>query len=252
LPVGFVRPFNDMIGAYTNFPLHASYLLAESLLEGWQVSLEGYVFAGEVHVMGVLDAIVFPGTISFKRFLYPSRLSEAVQARMKSIAQRFLSGIGYDNAPFNIEMFYDPRSDGIHIIEVNPKLASQFADLFEKVDGQSSFAVLLQLALGKRPAWNRRQGQFRIAATCVLRTFEDRKVVAVPPSEGIEAVVAEYPDALIEIHATCGKNLSDQMQDAQSFRYGLVNIGANSGSELEEKFARIRSRLPFQFAPAAS
>lgn len=252
LPHGFVRPFDDMVKAYTKFPLHASYLLAEALLEGCQVSLEGYVFNGEVHVMGVLDAIVFPGTISFKRFQYPSSLSEDVQARMKDIAQRFLSGIGYDDAPFNLEMFYDPCSGRIHIVEVNPKLATQFADLFLKVDGQSSFAVLLQLALGERPAWTRRQGQFKIAATCVLRTFEDRKVLAVPSREAIEEIVAEYPDARIEIHATPGRNLSDQMQDAQSFRYGLINIGASCESELDHKFAHIRSRLPFEFASAAS
>ncbi len=30
-------------------------------------------------------------------------------------------------------------ADTIHIIEVNPRLVSQFADLYEKVDGQSNY-----------------------------------------------------------------------------------------------------------------
>jgi len=248
LPHGFVEPFNDMLRAYTRYPLHASYLLVESLLEGVQVSLEGYVWHGEVHVMGILDAIMFPGTISFRRFQYPSRLSGQVQARMKDIAQRLLTGIGYDSAPFNLELIYDPRTDGIHVIEVNPKIASQFADLFLKVDGVSAFSVLLQLALGEEPGFRRSQGEFSIAATCVLRTFEDRRVVRVPSTETIEAIVSDYPDALIEIHATPGMKLSDQMQDAQSFRYGLVNIGAGSEHELEEKFAHIARRLDFELA----
>lgn len=250
LPSGFIEPFNDMFRAHTSYPLHASYLLVESLLEGLQVSLEGYVFDGQVHVMGILDAIMFPGTISFRRFQYPASLSDDVQERMKSIAQRFLTGIGYDDAPFNIEMFYDPRTDRIHIIEVNPKIASQFADLFAKVDGQSSFCALLQLALGEQPTWNRGKGPFEIAASCVLRTFEDKAVLAIPSDKTIDEIVVDHPDAVIEIHAIPGRNLSDQMQDAQSFRYGLVNIGAHSDGELEDKFAHIQSRLHFQLAPA--
>jgi hypothetical protein len=250
MPAGFIKPFDDMVHAYTNFALHASYLLVESLLEGFQVSLEGYVFGGRVHVMGILDAVMFPGAISFKRFQYPSSLSSDVQNRMEDIARCFLTGIGYDNAPFNIEMFYDARTDRVFIIEVNPKIASQFSDLFLKVDGQHSYSALLQLALGEEPVFRRRQGEFRIAASCVLRTFEDKHVAGVPPDESIAAIVADYPDAQIEIHALTGKNLSDQMQDSQSFRYGLVNIGAGSEAELERKFADIQSRLEFRLAPA--
>jgi len=250
MPAGFIRPFDDMLRAYTNYPLHASYLLVESLLEGSQVSLEGYVFGGRVHVMGILDAIMFPGSISFKRFQYPSSLKADVQDRMKNIAQCFLTGIGYDNAPFNIEMFYDARTDRISIIEVNPKIASQFSDLFMKVDGQHSCSALLQLAMGEEPVFRRSQGEFSIAASCVLRTFEDQHVVGVPSGESIREIVSDYPDAQIEIHALTGKNLSDLMQDSHSFRYGLVNIGAGSEAELERKFADIQSRLDFQFAPA--
>jgi biotin carboxylase len=250
LPAGFVAPFNDLLRRYTRYPLDASYLLVESLLEGTQVSLEGYVHCGEVHVMGILDAVMFPGTISFKRFQYPSRLSESVQARMKDIARRMMSGIAYDNAPFNMELMYDPRGDRIHIIEVNPKIASQFADLFTKVDGCSSFSVLLQLAMGERPRFvPPGRGEFRIAASCVLRTFEDQRVVAIPSQTTIDRVTTAFPDAIIEIHATPGRNLSDQMQDAGSFRYGLVNIGANSEGELEEKFAAIARELKFEFEP---
>ena len=252
MPEGFVRPFNDLLRAYSNYPMGASHLLVEALLEGTQVSLEGYVFRGRVQVIGILDAVMFPGTISFARFQYPSALSDAVQDRMRDIAQRFLSGIGYDNAPFNIEMFYDAKTSRIDIIEVNPKIASQFPDLFLKVDGQSSWTVLLQVAMGEEPALARRQGKFKLAASCVLRTFEDRHVLSIPSEASLRQLAAEYPDALIELYATPGLNLSDQMQDSHSFRYGLVHIGADSERELEEKFARIKSRLDFRFGPVAA
>jgi biotin carboxylase len=250
LPEGFVKPFNDLLRTYTSYPKHASSLLVESLLEGHQVSLEGYVYNREVHVMGILDALMVPGTLSFTRFEYPSSLPEVVRRRMADIAERFMIGIGYDGAPFNIEMFYDPRTDAIRIIEVNPKIASQFTELFTKVDGQSSYTVLLQLALGERPGFVRGAGEFAIAGSCVLRSFSDRHVVAVPAAEQIAAITAEYPDAQIEIHAVPGCNLSDQMQDSQTYRYALVNIGASSRQALEAKFADVASRLDFRFAPA--
>jgi biotin carboxylase len=248
LPEGFLKPLNDLLRAYTDFPLDASYLLAESLLEGVQVSLEGYVFDGRVHILGIIDSVMYPGTISFQRFEYPSRLSEDVQQRMARIAETFIGGIGYNNALFNIEFMYNAETDRIHIIEVNPKIASQFTDLFEKVDGLSSYYPLLQIALGEEPSFPRRQGAFKVAASCVLRTFEDRRVVAAPTSQQIGQLLKRFPDARVEINASAGKLLSDIMQDGKSFRYGLVNIGADSFAELDDKFELCKSSLDFQFA----
>jgi biotin carboxylase len=248
LPAGFLKPLNDLLRAYTDFPLNASYLLAESLLEGTQVSLEGYVFEGRVHTLGIIDSVMYPGTISFQRFEYPSRLSEDVQQRMRQIAERFISGIRYDNALFNIEFMYNAATDEIHIIEINPKIASQFTDLFEKVDGLSSYAPLLQISLGEEPRFPKRQGAFKVAASCVLRTFEDRRVLRVPSTEEVNLLLQRFPEARVEISAVRGKLLSDGMQDGKSFRYGLINLGADSREELEARLELCKSMLGFQFA----
>jgi hypothetical protein len=248
LPASFLKPLNDLLKAYTDFPLDASYLLAESLLEGIQVSMDGFVFRGKVQILGIVDSVMYPGTISFKRFEYPSRLSEEVQRRMVLIAETFLGGINYDNALFNIEFIYRPETDEIHIIEINPKIASQFTDLFEKVDGVNSYSPLLQIAMGEEPVVRKRQGAFKVAASCVLRTFEDKRVLSVPSEAQLNAVRSRFPDARIEISASTGNLLSDVMQDGKSFRYGLINIGANSYEELEAKFELCRSLLDFEFA----
>lgn len=248
LPAGYLKTLNDLLQTYTDFPLSASYLLAESLLEGAQVSLEGYAFAGKVYILGIIDSVMYPGTISFQRFEYPSRLSEDVQARMAEIAETFISGIGYDNALFNIEFMYNPVTDEIHIIEINPKIASQFTDLFEKVDGLSSYSPLLEIALGEAPQFPKRRGAFKVAASCVLRTFEDRRVSSVPSPEQVNDLVGRFADARIEISVSPGNLLSDVMQDGKSFRYGLINIGAQSREELEAKFKLCESLLPFEFA----
>ncbi|HUQ31418.1 MAG TPA: ATP-grasp domain-containing protein [Pyrinomonadaceae bacterium] len=247
LPEGFLKPLNDLIHAYTDFPLDASYLLAESLLEGTQVSLEGYVFEGCVHILGIVDSVMYPGTISFRRFEYPSRLSEDVQKRMERIAETFISGIGYDNALFNIEFMYNAATDRVYIIEINPKIASQFTDLFEKVDGASSYRPLLEIALGHEPVFPVGQGAFKVAASCVLRTFDDKRVLSVPSAEQVEALMHRFPDARVEISASRGKLLSDIMQDGKSFRYGLINIGADSWDELDAKFELCKSLLDFKF-----
>lgn len=248
LPARFLKPLNDLLRAYTDFPLDASYLLAESLLEGRQVSLEGYVFADRVHILGIVDSIMYPGTISFQRFEYPSRLSEDVQRRMAQLTETFIGGIGYNNALFNIEFMYNPATDEIHVIEINPKIASQFTDLFEKVDGRSSYYPLLQVALGEEPESSRGQGRFKLAASCVLRTFEDKRVLSVPSPEQVDALLKKFPDARVEINASPGGLLSDVMQDGKSFRYGLINIGADSHEELETKLKLCESLLDFQFA----
>jgi biotin carboxylase len=249
MPEGFLRPFNDLLKAHTNYEFDASYLLAESLLEGVQVSLEGYVFEGQVHTLGIIDALMFSGTISFERFVYPTRLPAEVQARMAQIAQDFIGGIGYDNALFNMELMYNPATGDIHIIEINPKIASQFPDLFEKVDGTSSYAPLLQIALGEEPTFKARQGAFKLAASCVLREFADRRVSRVPTGAEIAELTRRFPDARIEISVSTGQLLSDIMQDGKSFRYGLINIGANSEEELEAKFQFCKNSLPFEFSP---
>jgi biotin carboxylase len=248
LPEEFLRPFNDLLRAHTDYEFDASYLLAETLLEGRQVSLEGYAFGGRVHILGIVDSVMFPGTISFERFVYPSRLPAEVQSRMARIAEAFIGGIGYDNALFNMELIYNPATGEIHIIEVNPKIASQFPDLFEKVDGTSSYVPLLQVALGEEPAFLRGRGAFKLAASCVLRTFENKRVVRAPSAEQLAALARAFPDARVEVAVAAGDLLSDIMQDGKSFRYGLVNIGANSPEELDAKLATCENLLDFQFA----
>jgi biotin carboxylase len=166
-------------------------------------------------------------------------LPEGVQARMEDIARRLMGGLGFDNGMFNIEMMYDTRADRIAVIEINPRMASQFADLYEKVDGTNAYEVLLDLGTGIRPTPKRRQGKYRFAASCVLRTFEDCVVAVLPFQEKLAQIEQAYPDIRVEIHATAGRRLSDELQDGTSFRYGIVCLG---GRDRAEVLRRVPSR----------
>lgn len=246
----FFRPLDVLLRRYTGDSIGHECLIAEAVLTGAQSTLECYVHAGETRLLGVVDSIFHPGTLAFERFEYPSSLPAPVQDRMLDAAARVLRVLDYDNGMANIEFIHDPGSDALSIVEINPRMSSQFADLFEKVDGAGSYQVLLDLALGRRPLVSRGGGAHRAASSCVLRCFEDRLVRELPREEDLRELRAAVPDARIEILAEAGARLSEQMQDGCSFRYGIVNLGGSDREEILRTFDALSRRLGFVFGPA--
>lgn len=246
LQESFFRPFETALHEYAHLRL-GPRVIVEELLQGLQVTVEGYVACGDVHIIGVVDSVMYPGTRSFQRFEYPSALPACVQRRMAEMARKVIAGIGYDNGLFNIEMMYNPERDVIHIIEINPRMASQFADLYEKADGTNTYEVLLDIALGNKPTFRQRQGRYRFAASCVLRTFENALVTGLPSAQEIEQVRKRYPDVRVEVLATQGRRLSQEMQDGESFRYGIVSIGGRNRDDVLHTLDECRARLSFTF-----
>src|SRR6185295_11385450 len=125
----------------------------------------------------------------------------------------------------------------------------QFADLYEKVDGTSSYDVLLTIAQGRAPSFTRRQGRHGFAASCVLRSFADCHVEAVPTDEDLARLALAYPDIRVEVHATPGRRLSDELQDGQSYRYGVVNLGGRDLADVLQRFEACRDVLGIVLRP---
>jgi biotin carboxylase len=244
----FFLPLERMLNRHIGETIGSKRLVAEGVLKGVQVTVEGYAFGGKASVMGIVDSIMFPGTIAFSRFDYPSRLPESVQAHMSDIAVTLMEGLGFNNGLFNIEMMYDAAADRISIIEINPRMASQFADLYEKVDGTSSYQVLLDIGEGRAPRFKRREGRYPFAASCVLRAFADHLVVRLPEAEEIERF-AVYPEIRVELHATVGRKLSDELQDGHSYRYGIVNLGGSDLADVLERFEAVHEALGIALVP---
>ena len=247
----FFSPFEVLLKRYARLSVETKFLLAEELLEGFQATLEGYVHKGEVHLMGIVDSVMFADTIAFERFEYPSSLPESVQLRMLSLARKLMRQCGFDNGMFNVEFIYNPGADTIHVVEINPRMSSQFADLFEKVDGINSYSVLLDLALGEEPQIPKGEGRYQMAASCVLRTFENKTVIKLPGDDEIGQLQLHHPDIRIEVLATEGTRLSQQMQDGQSYRYGIINIGGGSMREILHIYEECLCKLTFVFEPVA-
>ena len=249
----FVKPLDQLLRLHAPFASHGGgYLIAETPLRGVQVTFEGCVFRGEMQTIGVTDSIMFPGTISFASFQYPSSLPAGVQARMADIAARFVRHIGFDDGLFNIEMMYEPGADSIHIIEVNPRMCPQFADLMEKVNGVNTYEILLHIAAGRRPVVRRPGAPFAAAASVVARVFDDRVVRRVPSPADIASLQSRFPDARLKVLCREGARLSEELQDGKSFRYALLNLGGDDREHIAARYAEAMRGLHFELEPVAA
>lgn len=248
------EPFNDLL-EYLDLPqeiasIPGQYCIAEQMISGQQCTLEGYVFHGEVHIYGVVDSMRYPNSSTFSRYQYPSHLPESAQREMADIVERLVTRIGYDNAPFNVEFFYDEEQNKAWFLEINPRISQSHGDLFEKVDGMPHHKIMIDLALGNQPEFPHRQGKYQWAAKFLERRFQDELVVKVPSQEDIQALQEQFPDTLVEILVKPGMRLSQLAnQDSYSYEVADLLLGANSPQELLTKHQQCWEALPFEFAP---
>jgi hypothetical protein len=243
-----LRPFQQLLDKYSDRRVAAHFFVGERPLRGHQVTIDGFVQGGRTTIIGIVDSVMYPGTISFQRFDYPSRLPAAVQQRMAALASRFLAGCGLDHSLFNIEMFHDSETDALAIIEINPRMSYQFADLYQRVDGMNSYEVQLAVASGIPVSWQPGRGRDRVAASFVMRRFSDARVVAVPSKSNLQMMEKHLPGLIVQALCRPGARLSDYDQDVGSFRYAIVNLSAPDVEELDARYQYVERVLPFRFA----
>lgn len=229
--------------------IHGGYCLAEEIITGRLCTLEGYVWDGEVVVYGVVDSIREPNRSTFARYEYPSKLPKRIQERMITIAQKVMTHLQYNNAPFNLEMFFDEPNDQIWLLEINPRISQSHCDLFEKVDGASHHEIMIDLALGKKPDFPHRKGAFGHAAKFFFRVHEDGVVTYAPTKQDIEQVQTLFPGTLTNFHIKTGMRPSDLLyQESYSYELGYVCMGANNEHELLENHRKALDYLRFEIS----
>lgn len=221
--------------------------LAEAEESGEQVTVEGYRSNGQVHIYGIVDSIRYPDKSSFLRYGYPSKVPTIVADRLSNIARRVITRIGLDSVPFNIEFFWDPQTDGIRLLEINPRHSQSHAVLFEHVDGVTNHACMVQLALGIEPSMPYRKGTYAVAAKWFLRRFSDGVVRRSPTAEEVTAIERELPGTMIEVVAHEGDRLSEMTgQDSYSYELARIHVGAQDEEELTARYERCVQALPFE------
>jgi biotin carboxylase len=247
-----VRPFDDLMPLFTPFDIGARAMIAEELLDGVQVNIDGFVHNGRVTVLGVVDEVMYPGTQAFTRFEYPSRLPVSVQKRMVLLTEKLIAGMDYSHGFFNVELIYDAASDAIRVIEVNPRMATQIVNLYRRVDGCDPYGMLLDLAVGTTPAAASGAGEFRAAASFVFRRFDGRAPERVPSAEQITAMHRRHPDARLMLYLKRGAGLAREMKWLGSHRYAVLNLGGYDTDDLQRRYETIRGELALDAGVAPS
>jgi biotin carboxylase len=231
--------------AHTDYAVDAHHMIAEEILDGVQVNIDGYVHAGRVTILGIIDEIMYPGTQAFMRFEYPSRLPGPVLERMNELSARLMAAVGFDFGFFNIELIYNPKTGAIKIVEINPRLASQLANLYRRVDGFDPYEQLIAMSVGEAPNYERGRGEFGAAASFIFRRFDGQPVRNVPSHDQIRSVRETFPDARLMLYLKRGAALAREMKWLGSYRYAVLNLGGTTPSDLHQRFHLIRQQLAF-------
>lgn len=211
-------------------------MLLESVVHAPQFNLDGYVRDGQLTVLGVVDAVMYPGTQAFMRFDYPSRLPAAAVDKATEVARRFLEAIGFTHGAFNMEFFHDPTTGQVRMIELNPRLASQFSDLYERVSGINLHEVALCLAHGLDPSLlPRRAPSAAVASSFVFRSFEAGAELPLPDASRRALLHERFPDALLMPYPKSAADIRRELKWLGSCRHALLHLGGWDAHELRHR-----------------
>jgi biotin carboxylase len=247
-PFNFVLEQADLPAEIKSVEGH--YCMAEQVIGGRQCTVEGYVYNGEVVPYGTVDSIRYPQVLSFFYYLYPSSLPANVQQKMWEITRKIMSHIGYDNAGFNIEYYWDEVQNKIWLLEINTRIAQSHCDLFEMVDGVSHQQVTVDLGLGRKPRMPKGEGAKQVAAEFFYRVFfADATVQRAPSRAEIEVAAEQVEGTRIASHVKKNMKLSElPEQDAYSFAVASVWMGAGKSSKLLWNYEQVMKKLNYEFA----
>lgn len=240
-----VRPFATVMRTHSQLSEDPFSMICEEIVPGRQVTANGFAREGRVTMLGTVDSVMYPGTDQFQRFQYPSLLPPAQLAAVDALATRLLQGLGFSHGMFNIEMRLDPGTGAPRVIEINPRAAGQFYDLFERIDGYSLFEALLALHMGREPVIRHRQGRDRHAASFVLRDLAGEGLGRWPSATEIERLQVRHADVRTMLYPKRGADLARELKWLGSYRYGVFNLGAPSLEEMFARFHRLCAEIDF-------
>jgi len=201
-----------------------------------QYNLDGWVHGGQTRLLGVVDAVMYPGTQAFMRWQFPSRLAAGVQQRALEVARRFLAAVGFRHGFFNMEFFHDPATDRLTVIEFNPRMAAQFSDLYRRVLGVDPHALAVAMAQGDDPRHvPLSEPSAGAAASFVYRAFAASEVPAMPSRQQQAEWQRRFPGGLLFAFPKRGHGLARDFKWLGSHRYGVAHLGGLDEHDLHSR-----------------
>jgi biotin carboxylase len=184
----------------------------------------------------VVDAVMYPGTQAFMRWDVPSRLPGDIQQRALDVAQTFLRAIGFTYGMFNMEFFHDEATGRLSVIEFNPRMASQFSDLYLRVLGIDLHACALAMAHGEHPDTVARVSPTAGAASSlVYRVFSPEHTVVMPDQARLERFAQEFPDGHLFPFPKDRGSIARDFKWLGSYRYGIVHLEGRDAADLHQR-----------------
>ena len=101
------------------------------------------------------------------------------------------------------------------------------------------------------PKLTRGAGRYRLASSQPLRVFEPVRVTRAPSADDLAAATALYPQTLVWNECQSGEQLAEFAagEDGASYRYGVINLGADTAEERDARLAAVSARLGHAFEP---
>jgi biotin carboxylase len=231
-----VEPFERIVRARLPVAGSAHRMLLEQPVNALQYNLDGYVFNGELRALGIVESVMYPGTQAFMRFAYPCAIPDAGRVRALNVARRFLAAVGFTHGLFNMEFFYDAAHDRLTVIEFNPRMASQFSDLYLRVDGVDLHRVALELAHGRDPALlPRAQPTAGAAASFVYRNFDPVARPPMPAADHRRELMQRFADAMLFCFPKMPGQIARDFKWLGSYRYGILHLGGSDARDLQAR-----------------
>ena len=239
-----VEPFERIAQQRLTEAGSAHRMLLEQPAHGLQYNLDGYFFKGELRPLGIVHSEMYPGTQCFRRFVYPCGLPDAARAKAIQVARDFLAAIGFDHGLFNMEFFYDADHDRLTVIEFNPRMASQFSDLYLRVDGVDLHRVALELAYGRDPALlPRAQPTAGVAASFVYRSFDPAARPPMPSPARQDELARRFPDAMLFCFPKSAGQIARDFKWLSSYRHGILHLGGSDAADLADRCTQASALL---------
>ena len=237
-----IEPHNQALRRFPQFQVDSRKMIVEELLQGNQINVDGYVHDGVVHLLGISDEVMYPGTISFMRFMFPGAQDPTLDGRVRAATERVVRGYGMDHGFFNLEFFVDPQDGTLKLIEVNPRLAAQLAQFYEWVLGIDIYELGFALAMDLPPPM-RHAPRFGAAASFVWRSFDGTSCPRIPTKADLGWLASEYPQARLELYPKKGASLQRDLKWLGSHRWAVLNLPGRDEADLRQRYETICQRF---------
>jgi len=225
--------------------------LCEELISGTQVTMDGYVFEGEVTFFGITRAVYHPDTNSFFYHAFPHRFEPDLQDKIETALKKLIPALGIDNSFFNVELRADEEKQKFGIIEVNSRIAFQFAKTIESVTGTDPLHMLCDVATGQRPEPVKTRRMTHSACyNFELHLFHDARILETPTQSAFAEIRMKYPEVNIRNLIHENAHLSDFKHNPESYRYAVVDVPGDSHQQIMEKYHQVVSMLGYRFSKA--